>query len=65
MAKQLLLQASQMQDDDEDNESQSSSSCQPRQQSPSPSPDRPMRWSDYPHGQDPNEAYTSYDLNSD
>ncbi|CAL2259655.1 unnamed protein product [Prunus armeniaca] len=65
MAKQLLLQASQMQDDDEDNESQSSSNCQPRQQSPSPSPDRPMRWSDYPHGQDPNEAYTSYDLNSD
>ncbi|CAL2240102.1 unnamed protein product [Prunus armeniaca] len=65
MAKQLLLQASQMQDDDEDNESQSSSSCQPRQQSPSPSPDRPMRWSDCPHGQDPNEAYASYDLNSD
>ncbi|CAL2257314.1 unnamed protein product [Prunus armeniaca] len=65
MAKQLLLQASQMQDDNEANESQSSSSCQPRQQSPSPSPDRPMRWSDYPHGQDPNEAYASYDLNSD
>ncbi|CAL2240849.1 unnamed protein product [Prunus armeniaca] len=69
MAKQLLLQASQMHDDDEDNESQSSSSCQPRQQSPSPSPDRPMRWSDYPHSQDPNEAYieayAAYDLNSD
>ncbi|CAL9024064.1 unnamed protein product, partial [Prunus brigantina] len=61
MAKQLLLQASQMQDDD--NESQSSSSCQPQQQSPSP--DRPMRWSDYPHGQDPNEAYSTYELNSD
>ncbi|CAL2259440.1 unnamed protein product [Prunus armeniaca] len=71
MAKQLLLQASQMQDD-EDNESQSSSSCQPHQQSPSPSPDQPLRWSDYPHGQDPNEAYeqtisamSTYDLNSD
>ncbi|CAB4274898.1 unnamed protein product [Prunus armeniaca] len=62
MAKQLLLQASQMQDD-EDNESQSSSSCQPRQQSPSP--DRPMRWSDYPHSQDPNNAYATYELNSD
>ncbi|CAL2265158.1 unnamed protein product [Prunus armeniaca] len=63
LAKQLLLQAEAMQDDDEDNESESSSSCQPRPQSPSP--DRPMRWSDYPHGQDPNEAYSAYDLNSD
>ncbi|CAL8161230.1 unnamed protein product [Prunus armeniaca] len=63
LAKQLLLQAEEMQDDDEDNGSESSSSCQPRPLSPSP--DRPMRWSNYPHGQDPNEAYSAYDLNSD
>ncbi|CAL9014719.1 unnamed protein product, partial [Prunus brigantina] len=66
LAQQILLRASQMQDDkDADTESQSSSSCQTGQQSP----DRPMRWSDYPHGQDPNEdyaeAYKAYDLNSD
>ncbi|BBH05942.1 ZWICHEL kinesin-like calmodulin-binding protein [Prunus dulcis] len=34
-----------------------------------PTPERPMRWSDYLHGQDPNEdyakAYKAYDLNSD
>ncbi|CAL2257316.1 unnamed protein product [Prunus armeniaca] len=63
LAKQLLLQAEEMQDDDEDNVSESSSSCQPLPLSPSP--DRPMRWSDYPHGQDPNEAYSAYDLNYD
>ncbi|CAL9004308.1 unnamed protein product [Prunus brigantina] len=66
LAQQILLRASQMQDDNnEDTESQSSSSCQPGQQTP----ERPMRWSDYPHGQDPSEdyaeAYKAYDLNSD
>ncbi|CAL9028494.1 unnamed protein product [Prunus brigantina] len=64
LAQQILLKASQMQDN-EDIESQSSSSCQPGEQTP----ERPMRWSDYPHGQDPNEAYNeayaAYDLNSD
>ncbi|CAL9010945.1 unnamed protein product, partial [Prunus brigantina] len=63
-AQQILLRASQM-NDNEDIESQSSSSCQPDEQTP----ERPMRWSDYPHGQDPNEAYNeayaAYDLNSD
>ncbi|CAL9004302.1 unnamed protein product [Prunus brigantina] len=67
LAQQILLRASQMQDDNEDTESQSSSSCPPGQQTPEH--ERPMRWSDYPHGQDPNEdyaeAYKAYDLNSD
>ncbi|KAI5343381.1 hypothetical protein L3X38_011257 [Prunus dulcis] len=64
MAQQILLRASEM-NDDEDIESQSSSSCLPHQETP----DCPLRWSEYPHGQDPNdafaEAYTAYDLNSD
>ncbi|CAL9010817.1 unnamed protein product [Prunus brigantina] len=68
LAQQILLRASQMQDDtNEDTESQASSTCQPDQQTPEH--ERPMRWSDYPHGQDPNEdyaeAYKAYDLNSD
>ncbi|CAL9029902.1 unnamed protein product [Prunus brigantina] len=68
LAQQILLRASQMQDDkDADTESQSSSSCQPGQQTPEH--ECPMRWSDYPHGQDLNEdyaeAYKAYDLNSD
>ncbi|CAL8114373.1 unnamed protein product [Prunus armeniaca] len=63
IARQLMLQASQM-NDDEDNESQSSSSFLPLS-SNQQSPTRPMRWVDYPYGQDPNEAYSAYDLNSD
>ncbi|BBH05584.1 Excinuclease ABC, C subunit [Prunus dulcis] len=63
LAQQLLLRASQMHDDDA--ESETSSSCQPAQ----PTPERPVRWADYLHGQDPNdaydEAYKAYDLNSD
>ncbi|CAL8157501.1 unnamed protein product [Prunus armeniaca] len=63
IARQLMLQASQV-NDDEDNESQSSSSCRPLSSSKK-SPDCPLRWSDYPHGQDPNDDYPTYDLNSD
>ncbi|CAL8167535.1 unnamed protein product [Prunus armeniaca] len=63
IARQLMLQASQM-NDDEDNESQSSSSCRPLSSSQK-SHDCPLRWFDYPHGQDPNEDYPAYDLNSD
>ncbi|KAI5329174.1 hypothetical protein L3X38_028571 [Prunus dulcis] len=59
LAQQLLIRASQMHDDDA--ESETSSSCQPAQ----PTPERPARWSDYLHGQDPNDAYEAYDLNSD
>ncbi|KAI5330084.1 hypothetical protein L3X38_029481 [Prunus dulcis] len=63
LAQQLLLRASQMHDDDA--ESETSSSCQPAQ----PTPERPARWADFLHGQDPNdaydEAYKAYDLNSD
>ncbi|CAL2277302.1 unnamed protein product [Prunus armeniaca] len=60
IARQLIIQASQM-NDDEDNDnspaSQSSSSCLPN-----PSPSKPHRWSDYEYSQDP---YVAYDLNSD
>ncbi|CAL8993771.1 unnamed protein product [Prunus brigantina] len=62
IARQLIIQASQM-NDDEDNDNanspmfQSSSSCLPNQ-----SPSQPRRWSDYHDAQDP---YTAYDLNSD
>ncbi|CAL2272868.1 unnamed protein product [Prunus armeniaca] len=63
IARQLMLQASQM-NDDEDNESLLSSSCHCLSSSQK-SPDCPLRWSDYPHGQDPNEDYPAYDLNSD
>ncbi|CAL2252421.1 unnamed protein product [Prunus armeniaca] len=56
IAHQLIIQASQM-DDDEDieNDSPSSSSCQPMQ-----SPAKPKSW--YEDSQDP---YDAYDLNSD
>ncbi|CAL2237412.1 unnamed protein product [Prunus armeniaca] len=54
IARQLIIQASQM-DDDEDNDSPSSSSCQPMQ-----SPAKPKSW--YEDSQD---LYDAYDLNSD
>ncbi|KAI5323146.1 hypothetical protein L3X38_032218 [Prunus dulcis] len=54
IARQLIMQASQM-DDDEDNESPSSSSCQPIQ-----NPIKPKSW--YDDSQDP---YDAYDLHSD
>ncbi|CAL2257673.1 unnamed protein product [Prunus armeniaca] len=54
IARQLIIQASQM-DDDEDNDSPSSSSCQPMQ-----SPAKKKFW--YKDSQDP---YDAYDLNSD
>ncbi|KAI5337411.1 hypothetical protein L3X38_016682 [Prunus dulcis] len=54
IARQLILQASQM-DDDEDNDSPSSSSCQPI-----PNPVKPKSW--YDDSQDP---YDAYDLGSD
>ncbi|CAL2226719.1 unnamed protein product [Prunus armeniaca] len=56
IARQLIIQASQM-NDDEDNDSQSSSSCLPMQ-----SPAKPKRWANYEDSQDP---YAAYDLNSD
>ncbi|CAL8114379.1 unnamed protein product [Prunus armeniaca] len=58
IACQLIIQASQMDDDEEndnDNDSSSSSSCQPMQ-----SPAKPKSW--YEDSQDP---YDAYDLNSD
>ncbi|CAL8118498.1 unnamed protein product [Prunus armeniaca] len=54
IARQLIIQASQM-DDDEDNDSPSSSSCQPMQ-----SPAKKKSW--FEDSQDP---YDGYDLNSD
>ncbi|CAL2237387.1 unnamed protein product [Prunus armeniaca] len=57
IARQLIIQASQMDDDDEydnDNDSPSSSSCQPMQ-----SPAKPKSW--YEDSQD---SYDAYDLNS-
>ncbi|KAI5323150.1 hypothetical protein L3X38_032222 [Prunus dulcis] len=54
IARQLILQASQM-DDDEDNDSPSSSSCQPIL-----NPVKPKSW--YDDSQDP---YDAYDLHSD
>ncbi|KAI5317882.1 hypothetical protein L3X38_037589 [Prunus dulcis] len=54
IARQLMMQASQM-DDDEDNDSPSSSSCQPI-----PDPVKPKSW--YDDSQDP---YDAYDLHSD
>ncbi|CAL8153319.1 unnamed protein product [Prunus armeniaca] len=54
IACQLIIQASQM-DDDEDNDSPSSSSCQPMQ-----TPAKKKSW--YEDSQDP---YDAYDLNSD
>ncbi|KAI5352991.1 hypothetical protein L3X38_005883 [Prunus dulcis] len=54
IARQLIMQASQM-NDDEDNDSPSSSSCQPI-----PNPVKPKSW--YDDSQDP---YDAYDLHSD
>ncbi|CAL2248432.1 unnamed protein product [Prunus armeniaca] len=54
IARQLIIQTSQM-DDDEDNDSPSSSSCQPMQ-----SPAKKKSW--YEDSQDP---YDAYDLDSD
>ncbi|CAL2226720.1 unnamed protein product [Prunus armeniaca] len=59
IARQLIIQASKM-NDDKDNDSpksQSSSSCLPN-----PSPSKPCRWADYEDSQDP---YAAYELNSD
>ncbi|KAI5335784.1 hypothetical protein L3X38_025918 [Prunus dulcis] len=55
IARQLIIQASQMDDDDEDNDSPASSSCQPMQ-----NPVKPKSW--YEDSQDP---YDAYDLHSD
>ncbi|CAL8167238.1 unnamed protein product [Prunus armeniaca] len=58
IAHQMIIQASQMDDeDDNDIDSPSSSSCQPMQ-----SPAKTKRWGDYQDSQDP---YDAYDLNSD
>ncbi|CAL9004305.1 unnamed protein product, partial [Prunus brigantina] len=59
IARQLIIQASQMDDDEEndsDKDSPSSPSCQPMQQSPA----KPKSW--YEDNQDP---YDAYDLGSD